>query len=123
VPITVGSPPHPDVVAGGVDGFSEVYPISVSQLSAGQSQNVHQGRARFCGWSLVEPVGTAAATVELYDGQDATAQLLAVVNLPAGGAAPSGMSHEGIEVRQGMFILCVAGSVRGVVWARLPVVT
>lgn len=121
MPLTVGQPPAVDVTAGGAAAFSEVYPISVPQLAAPGTQNLYQGRARLCGWSLVEPVGTAAATVELYDGMDTGSQLLAVINLPAGGAAPSGMSHDGIEVREGMFLSVVTGSVRGVVWARLPV--
>jgi hypothetical protein len=100
--------------------FAEVYPISIPLIAAGQTQNVHQGRARFCGWSLVEPSGAAAATVELYDGMDVGSQLLAVINLPVGGAAPTGVSHDGVEVREGMFLNVVAGQVRGVVWARLP---
>jgi hypothetical protein len=121
MPISVGAAPAADVVAGGRGDFAEVYPLSVPLIAAPGTQIVHQGMARFCGWSLIEPSGAVAATVELYDGMDTGSQLLAVVNLPVGGAAPSGMSHDGIEVREGMFLSVVAGSVRGVIWARLPV--
>lgn len=120
--VTVGAEPAAGVAGDDGDGFSAVYPITVPLTLAGGSIDLYQGVARFCGWSLIEPTGAAAAVVELYDGMDTSAQLLAVINLPAGGAAPTGVSHDGVEVRSGMFLNVVTGQVRGVLWARLPVV-
>ncbi|HVT14561.1 MAG TPA: hypothetical protein VHQ90_00070 [Thermoanaerobaculia bacterium] len=119
MPVTVGAPPAPQPAPGMPGALGEVIPITVPLIAAGFGQQVFSGTCRFCGWSLIEPSGATPATVELYDGFDVRAQLLAVVNLPVGGAAPSGMSHDGIECREGMFLSVVAGSARGVIWARV----
>jgi hypothetical protein len=121
MPITIGAAPATGVAGDDGDGFAAVYPISVPLIAAGGTQQLSQGPARFSGWSMIEPSGAAPAVVELYDGMDTGAQLLAVINLPAGGAAPTGVSHDGVEVREGMLLSVVTGSVRGVVWARLLV--
>lgn len=73
-----------------------------------------------CGWSFLETTGSAAATVEVYDGQDATGELLTVISLSSGQSTRDWVDRQGLEVRIGMFLRVTAGSVRGALWVRLP---
>ena len=77
-----------------------------------------QGRGRFCGWSLIETTGAASAIIELYDGMDATGQLIAVADLGAAGTIPPVLDNDGVSLDRGLFLNVLGGTVRGAMWVR-----
>jgi hypothetical protein len=83
------------------------------------SQRVEGGDAIIMGWGLLETTGAAAAVVEIYDGFDATAQLVVAVALTAGQSTRDWLGPNGILVTEGIFVNVISGTVRGTVWARL----
>ena len=95
------------------------YAASPITVPATGSQVAYGGRSLIMGWSLLETTGTAAATVEIWDGQDATGQLIAAISLDPGESTRDWLGPEGIETDIGLFVRVIGGSVRGAVWARL----
>lgn len=117
--IVVGEPPHPSAGEAATDALAEVYPLTVPVTTGPGSRQLEQGPGRLCGWSLLETSGAAAVIAELYDGMDVSAQLLAVIAVPAGSSTPFSMDGVGVEFRSGLFLNVISGSVRGAVWARV----
>lgn len=76
------------------------------------------GDVLLCGYSLTESTGAAPAAFSLFDGQDATGQLLATVNLSAGQSVVDALPFPGLYCTRGVFVSVVLGSVSGVVWVR-----
>lgn len=73
------------------------------------------------GWSFLETTGAATATLELLDGDGNSGTTVAVISLAAGGSMSFHAPGRGIEVRSGLWLNAVAGSVRGSIWcADLP---
>jgi hypothetical protein len=71
------------------------------------------------GWSLLETTGTTAAVVELYDGYDSGAQLLAAIALSPGQSTRDWLAGGGLLSQEALFVRIVSGTVRGVIWTRL----
>lgn len=118
MPITVGADPAPIAGAGAGGELANPYPITVPPLAGPGGQRVLQGAGRFCGWSLIETTGAATAVIELYDGMDTTGQLLAVADIVGSSPTQPQLDHEGVELRIGLFLNVISGTVRGVVWCR-----
>lgn len=72
------------------------------------------GRGRLCGWSLRETTGNAGspAVVTVYDGLDASADVLAVVSIPAGTSANQAPALPGVSFGDGVYV-AVSGAVVG----------
>jgi hypothetical protein len=65
---------------------------------------------RLVGWSLRVPAfSTNPGVVRLRDGQDATAPIVAVVNLPAGQGNTSWLAPGGISFQYGLYVEIVTG--------------
>lgn len=73
------------------------------------------------GWSFVETTGTAAASMQLVDGQVNTGDVLAEITLDPGASIRDTTGPWCLEAGRGVFVAVLSGSVRGTVWAaRLP---
>jgi len=81
---------------------------------SGKGVRVSTSPGRLAGWSLRESAG-AVAVVRLRDGADAGAELVAVVNLPAGGSSTQWLLPGGASLGNGLFA-DVTGSVEGVAY-------
>jgi hypothetical protein len=87
---------------------------------AAPGQAVEIGGAQLVmGWSLRETTGAATATVEVFDGQDTTGQLLASISLNPGQSIRDWLGPGGLETDIGVFVSVLSGSVRGAIWVRL----
>ncbi|HVT14562.1 MAG TPA: hypothetical protein VHQ90_00075 [Thermoanaerobaculia bacterium] len=83
------------------------------------SQRILGGTGLLMGWAVLETGGVAAATLELYDGFDATAQLVAVIALLASQSTRDWLGPGGVQLSEGLFVNVVSGTVRGVCWVRM----
>lgn len=83
------------------------------------SQRVLGGPSLLMGWSFLETTGTASASVEVWDGADTTAQLVAVVSLVAGESTRDWLGPGGVYCSEGLFVNVLTGAVRGTLWARM----
>jgi hypothetical protein len=70
------------------------------------------------GWSLIETTGAASATLELIDGDANGGTSIAVISLAAGACQCFPAPGRGLEVRSGLWLSAVAGSVRGSIWVQ-----
>jgi hypothetical protein len=87
-------------------------PATGSQVALG-------GPSLLMGWALLETSGTVAATLEIYDGEDVTGQLIAPIALAPGQSTRDWMAPDGLETDIGLFVRVIAGTIRGVLWTRL----
>lgn len=83
------------------------------------TQKLLGGPCLIMGWWLLETTGSAAATAELFDGQDTTGQSAVVISLSSGQSTRDWNSPDGIICYRGVFLNVISGSVRGGVWLRL----
>lgn len=100
-----------EVIAGG-PGPAQPVPVpttTTSQLVTGRGAIVY-------GWSLLETTGAAAASVEVYSGQDDTGTLLAVSHLASGDSDTQWMGDAGVFAAGGVYLKVTSGSVKGSVW-------
>lgn len=119
MPITVGAAPAADVAAGELAVLRGMYPITVPLTTGPAGLDLFQGTGHWCGWALIDPSGTVAAVVEIYDGMDVGGQLMCVAGVSAGASAAPIFEPEGVSFHIGLFLNVVSGTVRGVIWARL----
>lgn len=68
----------------------------------GQTGVVAGGSGRLVGWTVRETGGTAGAVLTIYSGRDATADVLGVVVLPAGGGQTLGLPGAGVFWEDGV---------------------
>lgn len=92
--------------------------VGIPTATAGRSL-VGQG-GWLLGWCLAETTGAAVAVAALYDGQDATGQLLAYVAIPAGQTVAVPVSVLGSPFLSGLYLAVISGSVAGSVTIGLP---
>lgn len=90
-------------------------PITVA---GGGSQVSIGGNHLIMGWSLRETTGAAGAVVDIFDGQDATGQILATLSLVASESTRDWLGPDGIETDIGVFVRVNSGAVSGAVWIR-----
>lgn len=95
-----------------LDG-APVLPVS---LPTGQSGAVTGGPIWLAGWSLRNTSSSAAAQIDLYDGADATGQLVATITLAASESTRDYLPSPGVTCRRGVYADAVSGSVAGAVW-------
>lgn len=95
----------------------EAAPVLPVSIPTGRSGVVLGGPLLLFGWSLRESTGTAPAQLDVYDGADATGQLVATITLIANESTRDYPSMPGVLCRRGLFVNAVAGSVAGVLWA------
>lgn len=85
--------------------YATLYPNSLHATSPG----------RLVGWSIRETSGAAPATVTIYDGREATANILAVVNLLAGVSSTIGLPGSGVSFGDGLYV-AGTGAVAGALY-------
>jgi hypothetical protein len=71
------------------------------------------GGGRIVWLTLRETTGAAAATVELYDGQNTTGVLIASIELPQGTSKEPTIQPKGLQFQNGLYCNVVAGTVKG----------
>ena len=71
----------------------------------------------FFGWSVRETAG-AAATVELYDGSNATGRFVAAIALAANGAETDPGPDGGLLCESGLYLNVVSGSAKVSAWLK-----
>ena|SRR6185437_3108395 len=85
------------------------------QIPNGQSGRLSTSAGRIAGYSLHETSG-ATALVKLHDGNDAAADLVAVISLVANESPRAWMLPGGIAFSNGLFVNVVSGSIEGVIY-------
>lgn len=93
-----------------------IRPSQFPLLTVGLSVQVYSRQARLYGWAVLETTGAAAAEVVIHDGFDASGPVLADITLAAGQSTRDYFGYSGLWCDAGVFVACVAGSVRGTVW-------
>lgn len=72
---------------------------------------------RLLGWAITETGGVAVASVRLRDSQDASGEVIARINLAAGGSNIALAGLPGVKISTGrIFLEVIAGSVEGVLY-------
>lgn len=100
------------------DHMTEGQVLPVPVVAQANSKQLWGKECHLMGWSFVESTGAAAATVWLYDGQDATGSVVAVIPLAAGASSSLSTGLLGIACRGGLYMAVKAGSVTGATWVR-----
>lgn len=73
--------------------------------------------AKLYGWSVREAAGSpAVATVIVHAGTDASGPAIGEIELAANGASTEWFGPQGVQMRDGIFVEVVAGTVEGVVF-------
>lgn len=80
--------------------------------AAGAGGQVETGRSVITGVNLIN-TATTAATVTLYDGQDAKGGQIAQYNIPASTASPFVFPNRGVLLEMGLFVVVTGGVVVG----------
>lgn len=71
-----------------------------------------------CGFSLIETTGTATAEIDLWNGFNASSELVAVIALNPGQSMRDWYGFMGLYLDTGLYCQIVSGSVRGSVYLR-----
>lgn len=71
------------------------------------------------GWSFVETTGAAGAQVDLYDGADESGQYIGSVMLASGASDTQLPGQVPLQIRTGLYVKVVSGSVKGAVYVSL----
>lgn len=87
-------------------------PLAFAPLSG--DETLIEGCGAVMGWSVAEATGAAAAAASLMDG----GQLLAVIKVPAGGAAGMGLADAGVEYTESVQVQVTDGQLMGVVYVQ-----
>lgn len=92
---------------------------SVPVPATSTSRNIIKTAGALIGWSLRETTGSAAASVDIYDGNTNEGTKVASMAMASGGDDHIYMGPFGIPVRTGLYLDVVSGSVAGAVWVRI----
>lgn len=95
-------------------GALRVRPLAVRTLTTTAQLASMGGRLR--GWSARETTGNTGAVVELYDGSNASGQLLVPVGVTSGQSANAWFGDDGIDVESGVFVNMAFGSADVVIY-------
>lgn len=90
------------------------YPFTLN--AAGEP--ITQRFAELMGYSMIESTGAAAATVNIYNGADASGQLVATIALASGASTTKHFGDLGVECDTGLYVDVATGSVKGSIWFR-----
>lgn len=97
--------------------FAAGLPAKPFQLKAvTASQTMTSGRYIFVG-GVFNNTATTAATVTVYDGQDATGEIIGQVTVPASSSLSLNTANDGVLAEIGLFVAVSGGTVTGSVWA------
>lgn len=108
---------NPESVRG--TGSARVRPLTGRALAADKQLTTLGGL--LMGWSMRESTGSAAAVVELYDGNGTGGQLLGTQQLASAASFTVTLFDDGIEVENGVTAHIVSGSADVVVYFRADV--
>lgn len=92
--------------------------ISFAALTTTKALYSHQ--VRLLGWALLETTGTAAAEIDILNGQSASSDLVAPIALSSGQSTRDWLGPQGITCDAGLFLSVGSGSVRGALWVEIP---
>jgi hypothetical protein len=83
---------------------------------------VASGAVYVLGWAFKESTGSAAASVDIYDGLGTGGVLIAPISLSSGESTRDYPPPPGIECRQGCYVNIASGGVVGSLWALMAVI-
>lgn len=92
------------------------WPKAVQFLSADGSRLLFSMACLLVGWAFAETSGTAAFSLDLFNGADTTGHRVASVAAPANGAGQAGPGWPGIAVPDGLYGSVASGTFDGAVW-------
>lgn len=112
-------PSGPSPFADGVYEYLILRPtISVPIVTLAASKLLSSNPCILAGWSIIEQAG-AAAVWDIFDGGDATGQLVGALGFAAGGASVVGPGPDGPYCKVGLFLSRVSGTIRGAIWLKI----
>ena len=86
------------------------------QIIGGNSGRLSNSVGRLAGWAIRETSGTAAATVHLRDGFDASGDLLATIRLGTAGSNVQWLLPGGVAFTAGLYVEVATGQIEGCIW-------
>lgn len=93
------------------------YSIAVPATAA--TAVLQTGLVRLHGWSIANP-GAAAAAVTIYNGGDATGQVAAGIQIPAGDSRALWLGDDGLVLDVSLAITTGAAGLIGALWVSRP---
>lgn len=90
-------------------------PTMIRIVSPGATSQLIGGSGRLLGWSLRETSGTAAAIVQLLDGDPAGLGILATISLTSGQSTRDWESFHPAPYYQSLNLHIIAGAIEGVI--------
>jgi hypothetical protein len=76
---------------------------------------------KLMGYNVQETTGAAAARVRIFDGTDTSGQRVAGVSVPSGDSKDASFFDMGVDIKNGLFIAVVSGSVDVTCYYRMDV--
>lgn len=101
------------------DGADRVQHLNTGTISA--SKQLTQIPGRLLGWALEEMSGSASAKCRLHDGTDAGGDVADRMQVGTGATAHGSYFDVGIDIRSGLFVEVVSGSLALTVYYRMDV--
>lgn len=95
-------------------GMNPAQPIPVGNFPGGSGDIAN--RSTVYGFGLRETTGTAAARVDVYNGNDTGGILIAPIDLNPGQSVRDVLGPSGVGCDMGVFVNIVSGSVAGSIW-------
>lgn len=91
-------------------------PVPQPLPAAGTSGIVVAGAALLLGWGVKESTGMGSATVDVFDGSDATGQLTVPITLVTNESVRDWLGPDGLLMVRGIYVRATAGSASGSLW-------
>lgn len=92
--------------------------VAVPIVTLGATKLLYSGPCLLVGWSLIEPSG-AVSVWDVFDGDDATGQLVGAIGLASGAASVVAPGLNGPYCKIGLTLVRVSGALRGGIWLKL----
>ena len=72
--------------------------------------------ARVMGWTMVETTGSAAATVNVYDGADTSGEIALPIKIGQGGSSTDWFGPNGILFKNAVYVNVASGAAQGTIF-------
>jgi hypothetical protein len=72
--------------------------------------------ARVMGWTIVETSGSAAATINIYDGADTTGEIALPIKIASAGSSTDWFGPNGVLFRNAVYVNLASGQAQGTIF-------